>query len=205
MCGIRNEGAKKRRKRMEGYTPEDRELLREMRRVRRVQKGKRLLVGAIVWALIAAATGAFLMYRYFTLAVAHGPGMGDAVPSGSVVLAQRTKTGEGIARGDVILFGREDAWEIKRVAAVGGDEVDQNENGQLTVNGTAVAGYTALRSAQLPEQPFVVPEGEYFVLGDRLDLSVDSRSTAFGTVQEENVVGIAKYIIWPAYRIGGIR
>ena len=74
-----------------------------------------------------------------------------------------------------------------------------------TINGTAIAGYSAPWSAELPEQPFTVPEGEYFVLGDRYGLSVDSRSPVFGTVRGENVVGTAKYILWPAYRIGEIR
>jgi signal peptidase I len=190
---------------MEGYLPEDRELQREMRRVRRNLKGKRLLWGFIIWAFLSAMIGLLLMYQFFTVAVAHGPGMGDTAPSGSVVIFRRARAGQEFARGDVILIEREDGWEIKRVAAVSGDEVDQDQDGRLTVNGTAVAGYTALWSAELPEQPFTVPEGEYFVLGDRYDLSVDSRSPDFGTVTGESVVGTARYIVWPVYRIGEVR
>ena len=190
---------------MEGYSPEDRELLREMRRVRRRLKAKRLLWGLIGWAYLSAVAGFVLQYWQFTLAVAHGPGMGNTAPSGSVLLIQRQQEGNSPVQGDVILFELEDSWEIKRVAAVGGDEVDQDEDGQLTVNGTTISGCDMLWMADLPERPFIVPEGECFVLGDRYELSVDSRSPAFGTVQEGSVVGTAKYIIWPVYRIGEIR
>ena len=190
---------------MEGYIPEDRELLREMRRVRRNLKFKRLLWGMIIWAFLAGAAGWVLLNWFFTLAVANGPGMGQTIPGSSVVLFQRLREGQTPSRGDVILFAREDTWDIKRVAAVGGDKVDQDENGRLTVNGRAVSGYNALWSADLPEQPFIVPTGEYFVLGDRYSVSVDSRSQAFGTVEEGSVTGTAKYIIWPAYRIGEIK
>ena len=190
---------------MEGYAPDDRELMREMRRTRRSQKVKRLLWGLFIWAFLSAAVGIFLMYQFFTLAVVHGPGMGEAAPSGSVLLVRRAREGQPAARGDVILIAREESWEIKRVAAVGGDAVDRDENGCLTINGTAIAGCSAPSWAELPEQPFIVPEGEFFVLGDRYSLSIDSRSPAFGTVRGENVVGTAKYILWPVYRIGEIR
>lgn len=190
---------------MEGYTPEDREVLREMRRVRRNQKGKRLLLGLILWSIAAAAAGWFLMSQYFTLAVAHGPGMGETAPSGSVMLIERFRQGSAPARGDVILFGREKDWELKRVAAVGGDQVGQDENGCLTVNGAAVSGYDAPWTADLQEPVFTVPEGEYFVLGDRSSLSIDSRSPDFGTVDGENVIGAARFILWPAYRIGEVK
>ena len=189
---------------MEGYTPEDRELLREMRRVRRVKKSKRLLWELLTWGVLAALTGWILMTRFCAMAVSRGPAMGPAVPAGSVVVALRPWGEARPRRGDVILFGRENAWEIKRVAAVGGDELDRDESGQLTVNGEAVAGCMMSGGAEEIELPFTVPEGEYFVLGDRYGLSVDSRSAAFGTVDSANVAGVAKYIVWPAYRIGEI-
>ena len=89
---------------MEGYSPEDRELLREMRRVRRRLKAKRLLWGLIGWAFLSAVAGCVLQYWQFTLAVAHGPGMGNTAPSGSVLLIQRQQEGNSPVQGDVILF-----------------------------------------------------------------------------------------------------
>ncbi len=51
--------------------------------------------------------------------------------------------------------------------------------------------------------PVVVPEGQYFAMGDNRDESCDSRY--WGPVPRENIKGTAWFIHWPLKRIGLIK
>ncbi len=50
--------------------------------------------------------------------------------------------------------------------------------------------------------PLTVPEGQLFVLCDDRDDAMDSRSSRFGLVDEQDVLGLARAIIWPVHRVG---
>lgn len=59
--------------------------------------------------------------------------------------------------------------------------------------------YSLPEMMSLRRQSFVVPEGQYFMMGDNRDNSSDSRK--WGTVPEENIVGRAFYV-WMHYEPG---
>ena len=48
--------------------------------------------------------------------------------------------------------------------------------------------------------PFIVPEGQLFVLCDDRENVLDSRSSRFGLVKEADVLGLARLVIWPVHR-----
>jgi len=52
------------------------------------------------------------------------------------------------------------------------------------------------------EEPYRVPEGHYFVLGDNHSYSADSRY--FGAVPRENIKGKVIKISWPLHRLGNV-
>ena len=189
---------------MEIYHPRDDELLREMRRVRREKKRKRVLWGLLVILVLCALLGWFALNRFFMVALMRGPSMGDTLPEGSLVLVRRLAD-ETPDRGDIVLYETEDGYQIKRIIAKGGDNVVVNpyagvrvngaeENGAMLVGRHADAGFTTRR--------FTVPEGEYFVQGDMLSTSVDSRDREYGTVNRERIIGRAAFVLWPAGWIG---
>ena len=189
---------------MELYRPSEEEVLREMRRVKRKSKRRRLAWGLLIWFTLAAASGWYVFNQFYTLAVAEGAGMNGALLSGSVVLCRRTH-GARPRVGDVILFEHGSGWQFKRVAAVGGDSVALSQNGRLWINGKAVSDFKSDFSgcdAELALQPIVVPEDSFFVLGDEYALSVDSRSPEYGYVKAEEILGVAEYTIWPLHRAG---
>jgi signal peptidase I len=49
-----------------------------------------------------------------------------------------------------------------------------------------------------------VRDGEYFMLGDQLSLSTDSRNTDFGNISREEVIGRAEYALWPIRCFGSL-
>ena len=83
---------------------------------------------------------------------------------------------------------------VKRVIATGGDEV-HIVGGVVFRNGRETgAPYLTYRS-QDRWGPEVVPEGTYFVMGDRRDNSSDSRH--WGFVPREYVLGRVTVRWWP--------
>lgn len=92
---------------------------------------------------------------------------------------------------------------IKRVIGVGGDHVVGGADGSLSVNGVQVrepyvkgAGMAGQRSFDV-----TVPPGSVWVMGDNRSNSADSRShrddAHHGFVPLEDVVGVAKAVVWP--------
>jgi signal peptidase I len=111
---------------------------------------------------------------------------------------------ESISRGDVVVFHYPRDPEksyIKRVIALPGDTMRIDE-GRLYVNGQRVEEpYVPRRyrdSRSMPE--IIVPQGNYFVMGDHRSISSDSRD--FGPVDRELIYGKAAFIYWPADNMG---
>ena len=114
---------------------------------------------------------------------------------------------ESISRGDVVVFHYPRDPEksyIKRVIALPGDSL-RIDDGRVYVNGVRVdESYVPKRyrdGRSMPE--IVIPQGNYFVMGDHRSISSDSRD--FGPVERDLIYGKAAFIYWPADNIGVIR
>lgn len=189
--------------RMEYDMISEQELLRAMRRVRSSQKRKRLLWGLLIWSALAAAAGWFVFDRYYMVALVPGVGMEDTIRGNSLVLCQKMTEKTHAAVGDAVLFSKGDGMQLKRVAAVGGDGVMMSLNGCLLINGTfwKDAAWNDAEGSDMRYHPVTVPEGELFVVNDRLSLTADSRSSDFGTVKESTVLGKLEAVLWPPYQL----
>ena len=98
---------------------------------------------------------------------------------------------------------------IKRLVAIGGDEVEIRD-GRLLINGQAPSDPIIQQTPYYNQGPYGqehevvrVPEGMYFVLGDNSSSSHDSRF--WGFVPRRLVIGKALYIFWPLSRIRVLR
>lgn len=112
-----------------------------------------------------------------------------------------------IARGDTVVFyypSDPTKSYIKRVIGLPGDQV-AIEEGQVYVNGKRLdEAYVPPEYRDRQTVPLtVVPEAQYYVLGDHRSSSNDSRS--WGPVPRQYIYGKAVFVYWPIEKMGVLR
>lgn len=98
-------------------------------------------------------------------------------------------------RGDIIVFRhpQSELNLIKRVIGLPGDTIEV-QNGTVRVNGAAI-DEPYIQAPPDYSSSWVVPQGQYFVLGDNRNHSSDSH--AWGFLPEDHILGKALVIYWP--------
>lgn len=109
-----------------------------------------------------------------------------------------------VERGDIVVVTQ--PWErnvpiIKRVIAVGGDTVDIDfENHKVYVNGAEIYEPYINEPTAVSydvQFPLTVEEGKIFVMGDNRNVSLDSRSSKIGLIDEGYILGKALIRLYP--------
>ena len=92
-----------------------------------------------------------------------------------------------------------DVVYIKRIVGKGGDRIRISETGKIFVNEIQDNRYV-IDNISLAEQiDLTIPNNQYFLLGDNVENSIDSRS--YGLINEENIVGKAVMKLYPISKI----
>lgn len=106
-------------------------------------------------------------------------------------------------RFDIIVFKyqhEENTYYIKRIIGLPGETVQIDKEGNIFIDGSLLEedyGNEVILSPGLAEEPFILGEDEYFVLGDNRNGSTDSRDPLVGAVSEDWILGRAWVRIWP--------
>ena len=153
-----------------------------------------LLIVALFLALITTfvALNTHVFFNVYVL----GPSMENTLHTGDVLIANRLKE---IERGDIIIVsgakkGSND-WLIKRVIAVSGETVEIKD-GYVFINDKILYDEPYVKEMKVTFVPenmpskIIVPEGEFFYLGDNRLNSSDSRN--YGTCKESQIVGVVE-------------
>lgn len=170
--------------------------------------------------IVVVALACYTVYAFGNQVVVVGNSMSPLLNPDDIVLMNQIKLDLGKPeRFDVVVFKREDQkMNIKRIIGLPGETV-QIQDGQVLINGqvleeekvkTEVDGEMVevekkIALAGLAENPVVLGEDEYFLLGDNRDSSEDSRFANVGSVKEAQIIGKVWFRIYPTLNMGMIK
>lgn len=169
------------------------ELEREQYRVRYGQTLKSTIYILIVTAAVVVLL-AFLLFPIFRIS---GSSMTPTVKEGEIVVSLK---GSKFECGDVIVVSFNNKLLVKRAIAGPGQWVDIDLDGNVYVDGKLINEPYLSDKAYgdcTIKLPYQVPDGRYFVMGDKRATSQDSRNSIVGCIAEEQIVGKAILRIWP--------
>lgn len=134
----------------------------------------------------------------------NGTSMADTLKHGDVMLLDKISYRfNDIKRFDIVVVSLPEEDVIKRVIGLPGDKISYSNN-QLYVNGEVIEeNFLHKKTGDFNISEIgseIVPEGQYFVLGDNRTDSYDSRY--FGFIDKQEIKGHAVFTIFPFNRLG---
>jgi signal peptidase I len=173
------------------------EIQTERKRIRRKDYYKKALRGTVAVLVVVAAVAVLVATLFLPILQISGDSMSPTLEHDEIVVLLKSKN---VQQGDIIGFYYQGKILLKRVIAVGDDEVVIDGDGNIYVNAELLEEpyVTAkeLGNCDL-EFPYKVPAGSYFVLGDRRTNSVDSRNSVVGAIKREDIIGKVFVRVWP--------
>ena len=177
------------------FSPE--QMLRQIKQRKFYLAARPWIRVSMVFILIAVLIIGIAMIPYVCM---YGTAMAPTLSDGDFGIAFPAKE---YRSGDIIAFRQNEKVLIRRIIACSGSSVSIDENGIVTVDGVVLdEPYTAQKAlGQCNIQfPYIVPDGQYFVLGDNRANAVDSRSTVLGCISKDAIIGRLNVIFWPFTR-----
>jgi signal peptidase I len=177
-------------------------------------KIKNFFLEVVETIVVSAVVVLFIYYFVASVEVVLGPSMEPNFYSGERILVDRiTGKGDSFKRGDVVVFYPPNDGSkhyIKRIVGIPGD-VFKIMNCKIVIS--REGKHYVLSEDYLPEgvcteagsqiregRSIKIGEGQYVLLGDNRDNSLDSRN--IGLIDEKRFVGRVVFILWPLSRIG---
>lgn len=139
--------------------------------------------------VIAITMATFFITLYIVgLAVVCGPSMQPTLDSGDIIIVN--KFSEDFDRFDIVVIRGQSNVFIKRIIGLPGDSV-QICDGKVYINEEPLDDVitTEITFAGTAYNKILLGQGEYFVLGDNREDSMDSRYEEIGIIQQEQICG----------------
>ena len=134
----------------------------------------------------------------------NGSSMNDTLYDGDIMLLDEISYRfSDIKRFDIVVAKYSNEYLIKRVIGLPGEKIEYKDN-VLYINGEKVEDpypSTATDDFSIEDIGHVkVPGDTYFVMGDNRSDSLDSRYPQVGVINKTQILGRAKFVIWPINR-----
>jgi len=159
-----------------------------IKKLHRIATSRSLI--SLIFKVLIFGVGLYVVFTYvFGFAVTSGLSMYPRLSDSDLVLYYRLD--DKIKSGDIVVFNQNDKQHILRVVGTSGQTIDIDNDGNLLCDGHLVDEKIVYKTYKDKNSniafPYMVPEGEYFVLGDFRMSSVDSRN--FGSIKKEQIKG----------------
>ncbi len=180
------------------------QLERELYREKYHQRYRKILRSTVYALVIVAAVSILVATLLLPVLQIYGTSMTPTLSESDIVVSVK---GGDIQQGDIIAFYYNNRVLVKRVIATGGQTVNMDKDGNVTVDGVLLdEPYLTEKSAGQSdlEYPFTVDPQTYFVMGDHRETSVDSRNSLIGCVSPSEVVGHIVWTVWPLSHFGRV-
>ncbi len=149
--------------------------------------------------LVVAAIAVLVSTLFFPVIQVSGTSMEPTLKDGNILVLVKS---DSYKRGDICCIEWQNKKLIKRVIGLPGDTIFIDDEGNVYVNDELLdEPYVTGKSLGEcdVEFPLQVPEGRVFVLGDHRTTSIDSRSSAIGCVEKEQIYGHKLFKAWPLF------
>ncbi|WP_034452117.1 signal peptidase I [Butyrivibrio sp. AE2032] len=113
-------------------------------------------------------------------------------------------------RFDIIIFPYkygDKQYFIKRVIGLPGETVRVDYDGNIYINGNILEenyGAEVIIDPGVAATEITLGEGEFFVMGDNRNHSMDSRDPSVGNISKKDILGRAFIRIYPFSKFGGV-
>ncbi|MDE7432227.1 MAG: signal peptidase I [Lachnospiraceae bacterium] len=167
----------------------------------------------IVDLVVVIVFAEFFITYFSTQTKVVGNSMNDVLLNGDTVLINSFSYRiDSPKRYDVIVFKKtekngEQVKYIKRIIALPGETVEITD-GKIFVNDEEIKGITIkekIVNSGLAGEKVKLEYDEYFVIGDNINNSEDSRSSTVGNVKLDEIEGKVWLISWPFARIKPVK
>ena len=170
----------------------------ELKRERNRLRYRKILKSTVYTLVIVAAIAVLIATLVLPVLQISGTSMEPTLNNDDIVVLIKTKN---LERGDLCGFSYSNKILIKRVIGLPGDSIVIDDEGTVYINGYALDESYYLLDKSLGECdiefPFTVPEETYFLMGDKRETSIDSRSTVIGCVSKDQIIGKIFFKVWP--------
>ncbi|MCT1576441.1 signal peptidase I [Oceanobacillus kimchii] len=158
-------------------------------------------IKAIVLAIIVAL---FLRTFIFATSIVEGESMAPTLENGERVIFNKVVYMlDEPDRGDIVIIHQPPKNYVKRIIGLPGEEIEIKDH-QLYINGDAYTQSFLSKDALYATSnfgPIIIPEENYFVMGDNRLISKDSRN-GLGYIPKEDIIGKSELIIYPFNELG---
>ncbi|MCD8090052.1 MAG: signal peptidase I [Clostridiales bacterium] len=181
--------------------PGEEAVLAERKRLAYMKKFRTVLMSTVYVLIVVAAVSVLLATLFLPVLQVSGSSMEPTLSDRDIILLFK---GESFETGDLVGFYFQNKLLLKRVIGGPGDIIDIEPDGTVYVNNVKIdepyVTDRALGECDL-DFPYQVPENRYFLMGDNRSTSIDSRTSAVGCIEVDQIVGKVVVRVWPLNQI----